>query len=72
MIEIDDSVKVIGGGPELWTVVGTRTEEPCYNIQLGNDAALRQRKRTSELELVAKAEKPAVEPGFVPGRGIME
>ncbi len=72
MIEIGDSVRVIGGGSELWTVVGTRSAEPCYSVQLGKDGASVQWRRTIELELAFKAEGPVSQPGFVPDKGIMD
>jgi hypothetical protein len=70
-IELHDLVRVIGGNPrEVFTVVGIGPGA-FFTLQLGTDAATQRPVDASELELVKKAEKPEVEPGFVPGYSIM-
>jgi hypothetical protein len=70
-IEMKDQVSITGE-TGVWTVVGSRTEEPCWEVQLGMDGASKRWARTDTLTVVAKAEKPQVESSFVPTKGIME
>jgi hypothetical protein len=69
-IGIDDKVN-LEGEDGVWQIVGTRSEEPCFEVQLNRDAATKRYIRTEKLTLVAKAEGPDELPGFVPSRGIM-
>jgi hypothetical protein len=46
--------------------------EAKYWIQLGNDPATCVWAKETELELVAKAEKPQGEPGLAPSHALME
>ena len=71
MFELGDSVRIKNGGPEVFTIVEIRSAGP-YKIQLGNDGTSVQYKKESELELVAKAQKPNSGSAFVPTRPIME
>jgi len=72
MLEAGDSVRIRDGGPAVYTIVGTRSPDDLYQIQLGNNAASVQWKKGSELELVVKAKTSDGEPGFVPTRSIMD
>ncbi len=69
--ENGDHVRGKSGGSEVLTVVETRSDG-IYRVQLGKDAGTMRYIKGSELELVAKAEKPKIEPGFYPGRSIMD
>ena len=50
-LEIGDRVRINSEGTEIWTIVGSRSVEPCWQIQRGKDAASVQWKNTSDLEL---------------------
>jgi hypothetical protein len=68
--EIYDIVKVqskVGN----WTIVGTRDQEPKFQIQLGLDAATITFARSETLTLVQKAKKSDTEHGFYPSSSIM-
>ena len=69
-IEVFDEVSITGetGG---WTIVGARTNEPKYQVQLGKDAATIKWVKSETLTLVKKAEKPDSGPGFYPEKSIM-
>jgi hypothetical protein len=69
MIELGDSVRIVGG-QEVFAVVGTR-DPSLYELQLGSDASSKIFKPENELELVAKAEGPKSEPGLIPTTSIM-
>jgi hypothetical protein len=69
--EISDQVSVEGDSA-VWTIVGSRSLEPCWQIQRGRDAATIRFVRTETLILVQKAEKPDTGPGFYPPKSIME
>lgn len=62
MFEIGAIVRIIGGGPEVWTVVGSRGIEPLWEIQLVADENSVEWKRTFELELVAESKQPDMQP----------
>ena len=70
-VEMNDQVSVAGESG-VWKVVGSRTTEPCWEVQLGMDGASKRWARTDTLTIVAKAEKPETGASFVPSRGIME
>ncbi len=69
-IEMFDEAS-LAGDEGVWTIIGTRTEEPKYQVQLGKDAATMKYARSESLLLVRKAETPATEAGFYPDRSIM-
>ncbi len=72
--QLKDRVRKIGGH-EVRTVEAAYEipgGETKYWIQLGNDPATCMWAKESELELVAKAEKPQGGPGLVPGHPLME
>ena len=69
-LENFDIVRVEGEQGE-WTIVETRSDD-TFLIQFGADAATRKYVLGSGLTLVRKAEKPGGDPGFYPGRSIME
>jgi hypothetical protein len=48
--EIGDRVRIKDGGTEIWTVVGSRGDEPRWQIQRRKDAPSVQWKDTNELE----------------------
>ncbi len=69
-IEIGDLVRLeVEKG--IWTVVGTRSEEPKYRVQLGMDAGTIKYVRSDVTALVEKAAKPDAVPGFYPDRSIL-
>jgi hypothetical protein len=71
-IEFGDQVSIIGESG-VWKVVGSRTTEPCWEVQLGMDGASKRWVKTDALTIVAKAEKPQTDGAFfVPSKGIME
>jgi hypothetical protein len=70
MLEIGDSVRIVGG-KEVFTIVGTRDPD-LFELEFGNDAATKMFTGGSDLELVAKAKKPGNGPGLVPSRSIMD
>jgi len=58
MFGISDKVRIIGGGPEIWTVDRLRdSPTKLYSIVLNGDAATMQWKKEDELELVARAKR---------------
>lgn len=69
MLEIGDLVCVFGSG-ETRRIVGTGPGE-FFTTQVGNDGSTVKPIKGSDLELVAKANKPDPQPGFVPPRSIM-
>lgn len=69
-LEITDEVSV-DGKQGMWKIVGYRSLEPCWEVQLGNNASSRSFERTERLTLVSEAEKPKLEPGLYPTSGIM-
>ena len=69
-LENFDIVSVDGELGE-WTIVETRSND-TFLVQFGADAATRKYVAGTGLTLVRKAEKPDGDPGFYPGRSIME
>ena len=69
-LEMGDVVKILGGDSKKLKIVGIGPGT-SFKLQFGNDASTWQQVDGSKLELVSKAEKPDVEPGFVPGSSIM-
>jgi hypothetical protein len=49
-LEIGDRVRIKDGGTDIWTIVASRGDEPCWQIQRGKDATSVQWKSTSDLE----------------------
>jgi hypothetical protein len=70
MFELGDLVRVVSSG-ETRKIVGTSPGE-FFKTQIGNDGGSVKFFKGADLELVAKAERRAVEPGVVPRRSIME
>ena len=69
-LEYGDTVSVKGQSG-IWKIVGTRTEEPRWQIQRGADGASQRFVGTDELTLVSKAERPPTGSAFVLDRSIM-
>jgi hypothetical protein len=69
--ENGDKVKEKNSSIEVFIIVETRGDG-LYKLQLGNDAANIRYCKADQLELVAKAEKPKIEPGLYPSRSIMD
>jgi hypothetical protein len=53
-IEFCDQVSITGESG-VWKVVGSRTTEPCWEVQLGMDGASKRWVRTDALTIVARA-----------------
>jgi hypothetical protein len=70
MLENYDLVS-IQGEVGTWTIVGRKTEEPKYRVQLGQDGASIKFVNSADITLVQKANKPTTEPGLYPSRSIM-
>ena len=70
-LEMNDFVRIIGGDGKVFRIVGTGPTT-FFKLQFGNDAATWQMVDGCNLELVEEAKKPETEPGFVPGRSIMD
>jgi hypothetical protein len=68
--EMGDLVRILGGDSTEAKIVGSGPGT-SFRLQFGNDASTWQQVDGGKLELVAKAKKPEIEPGFVPGRSIM-
>ena len=71
VIDIDDLVSVEGESG-IWTVVGTRSLEPKFRVQLGLDGASIKYVRAEAVTLVKKTKRLEIGPGFVPTRSIMD
>jgi hypothetical protein len=72
--ELKDRIRKIGER-EVRTIEAAaqmRDGETKYWIQVSNDPASCVWAKESELELVAKAEKPQGGPGLLPGHSLME
>lgn len=69
--EIEDTVSVEGQTGER-KIVGTRSSEPSFQVQQGNDAATQQWVHSSQIKLLRKNKKPSSGPRFIPDRGIMD
>ena len=66
-IESGDTVTLDGQpGPEPITIVGSRTEEPSYLIQHGDNGASREWANSARVQLLRKAPKPDFGDHFVP------
>jgi hypothetical protein len=66
MLEIGDTVRVVGNG-EVRRIVGIGPGD-FFTTQVGVDASTTKPIKASDLELMAKADRPETAPGFVPGR----
>ena len=64
MFEMGDWVRVVSNG-ETRKVVGIGPGE-FFSTQIGNDGSTVKPFKGADLEMVARAERRAVEPGFVP------
>jgi len=73
MLDTHDKVRIIDAGPEIGTIeqIAETENGTKYSIEFVRDAATRQWKLESELELVEKAKKPDTGGGFYPAEGIM-
>jgi hypothetical protein len=49
-LDIGDRVRIKDGGTDIWTIVGSRGDEPRWQIQRGKDATSVQWKNTTDLE----------------------
>ncbi|MGD0798277.1 MAG: hypothetical protein ABR910_11190 [Acidobacteriaceae bacterium] len=70
VVEMNDQVS-IAGEPGVWKVVGSRTVEPCWEVQLGTDGASKRWAKTSDVTVVTKEPKLQTDAFFVPTKGIM-
>lgn len=70
MFELGDLVRVVSSG-ETRRIVGIGPGE-FLSTQIGNDGSTVKPFKGADLELVAKAERRAAEPGFVPPRSLMD
>ena len=70
-LEMNDLVRIAGGDSKVFKIVGIGPGT-SFRLQFGTDASTWQQVDGSKLEIVAKAEKPQTEPGFVPDRSITD
>ncbi len=66
-----DLVRITGGDSRTFKIVGIGPGT-LFKLQFENEASTWQYVDGSKLELVAEAEKPKTDPGFVPDRSIMD
>ena len=70
MFGIRDEVS-ISSESGVWTIIGTRAEEPKFQVQLGRDAATVRFIPSEALKMVKKHLSPDEGSRFVPERSIM-
>jgi len=69
-IDIDDLVSLQGENG-VWRVIGTRTLEPKYRVQLDLDGATMRYVGSATVTLIKKGERPGRGPGLYTDRGIL-